>query len=125
MKKKPNRKIIAALVLACLLVTALAGCGRQKGAAETVEPAVTAALASPAEPAQPQEAEVVTGRQDGERFEDVIILEGMEETVHYEHVRNEAVGVEMDYDYELFVRRSGPDGECFVSCWDRPESPEN
>ena len=125
MKKKLNRKTIAALVLALLLATALAGCGRQKGAAETVEPAVTAAPASQAEPAQLQEAEVVTGRQDGERFEDVIMLEGMEETVHYEHIRNDAVGVEMDYDYELFVRRSGADGECFVSCWDRPENPEN
>ena len=64
-------------------------------------------------------------RQDGERFEGVIILEGMEETVRYEHVRNDALGFELDYDYENFVRRSEADREIFVSCWDDPEKPEN
>ena len=64
-------------------------------------------------------------RRDGERFEAVIILEGMEETVQYEHVRNDALGFEMDYDYELFVRRSEADRECFVSFWDDPDNPEN
>ena len=64
-------------------------------------------------------------RQDGERFDDVIFLEGMEETVHYEHVRNEALGFEMDYDYENFVRHSESDREWFVSCWDDAGNPEN
>ena len=65
------------------------------------------------------------GRQDGERFEEVIMLEGMEETVCYEHIRNDAIGFEMDYDYELFVRRSGSDRECFVSLYDDTDNPEN
>ena len=65
------------------------------------------------------------GRKDGERFEAVIVLEGMEETVQYEHIRNEALGFEMDYDYESFVRRSEMDRECFVSIWDDPNAPEN
>ncbi len=64
-------------------------------------------------------------RRDGERFEAVIILEGMEETVQYEHVRNDALGFEMDYDYELFTRRSEADRECFVSVWDDADNPEN
>ena len=64
-------------------------------------------------------------RQDGERFETVIILEGMEETVKYEHIRNEALGFEMDYDYENFARRSEADRECFISIWDDPANPEN
>ena len=64
-------------------------------------------------------------RQDGERFEAVIILEGMEETVRYEHLRNDALGFEMDYDYENFVRYSEPDREWFASDWDDPEHPEN
>ena len=64
-------------------------------------------------------------RQDGERFEDVIILEGMEETVHYEHIRNDALGFEMDYDYENFIRHSEADREWFVSCWDSSDNPEN
>ena len=65
------------------------------------------------------------GRQDGERFEAVIILEGMEETVKYEHIRNEALGFEMDYDYESFARHSEPDRERILSAWDDPENPEN
>ncbi len=67
----------------------------------------------------------VAGRQDGERYETVIVLEGMEETVGYEHIRNDAIGFEMDYDYERFVRRSDAACECFVSCYDDPEHPEN
>ena len=64
-------------------------------------------------------------RQDGERFEAVIILEGMEETVQYEHIINGALGFEMDYDYESFARLSGSDRERFISVWDDPENPEN
>ena len=65
------------------------------------------------------------GREDGERFEAVIILEGMEETVRYEHIRNEALGFEMDYDYESFERHSEADRERIISVWDDPETPEN
>ena len=66
-----------------------------------------------------------SGRQDGERFDAVILLEGMEETVHYEHLRNAALGFEMDYDYESFTRLSGVDRERFVSVWDNAGAPEN
>ena len=75
--------------------------------------------------AEPAEAEAETGREDGERFEAVIILEGMEETVRYEHLRRETLGFEMDYDYERFVRQSEADRERFVSVWDDPQNPEN
>ena len=76
-------------------------------------------------PAEATEAGPEPGRQDGERYEAGIILEGMEETVRYEHVRNGALGLEMDYDYENFVRRSEADREIFVSSWDDPNNPEN
>ena len=69
--------------------------------------------------------EAAVRRQDGERFEAVIVLEGMEETVPYEHIRNEALGFEMDYDYERFVRYTDADRECFVSVWDDSANPEN
>ena len=69
--------------------------------------------------------EWITGRQDGERFETVIILEGMEETVQYEHIVNEALGFEMDYDYESFVRKSEAERELFISIWDDLENPED
>ena len=64
-------------------------------------------------------------REDGERFEEVIILEGMEETVRYEHIVNEALGFEMDYDYESFERYSDSALECFISVWDGQGNPEN
>ena len=64
-------------------------------------------------------------REDGERFEELIVLEGMQETVRYEHIINEALGFEMDYDYESFERYSDPKMECFISVWDGPGNPEN
>ena len=64
-------------------------------------------------------------REDGERFETTIMIEGMEETVQYEHIVNEALGFEMDYDYESFERYSDPAQECFLSVWDGPGNPEN
>lgn len=72
-----------------------------------------------------EEPAVEISRQDGERFEAVIMIEGMEETVQYEHIVNEALGFEMDYDYELFERRSEADRERFVSVWDDAANPEN
>ena len=104
-----------------------AGCGRAPAA---VTESSTPETAAPA--AEPQTAVIETsepapssGRQDGERFEDVIMLEGMEETVKYEHVVNKTLGIEMDYDYESFVRRSEADRERFVSVWDNAATPEN
>lgn len=70
-------------------------------------------------------AEPAVARQDGERFEAVIVMEGMEETVNYEHIRNEALGFEMDYDYETFSRSSETDRERFVLVWDDPANPED
>ena len=64
-------------------------------------------------------------RQDGERFETSIMLEGMEETVRYEHIISASAGFEMDYDYESFVRQSEEDRELFISVWDDPANPEN
>ena len=64
-------------------------------------------------------------RDDGERFETTIIVEGIEETVQYEHIINRALGFEMDYDYESFERYSNPAQECFLSVWDGPGNPEN
>ena len=71
------------------------------------------------------ESYATTGRPEGERFEGTIMMEGMEETVKYEHVVSKAAGIEMDYDYESFVRRSEADRERFVSTWDNAANPEN
>ncbi len=123
------KKIIVTLTILTALVLSLAGCGKARPA-ETAAPQATAeaqptAEPAPAEPAAPQPAPAETpapapavNRQDGERFEATIMLEGMEETVNYEHVRRADLGFEMDYDYDMFVRQSGADFERFVSVWD-------
>ena len=64
-------------------------------------------------------------RQDGERFEAVIVLEGMEETVRYEHVINEVLGFGMDYEYESFTRHTEAVCDRFTSIYDDPDDPEN
>ena len=140
MMNKSIHTTIAALVSVLLLTTMLSGCGRKHNAAETAAPAAApspvstaspvataepTAVPVPVETAAPAETPAAPGRQDGERFETVIILEGMEETVRYEHVKSAAFGFEMDYDYENFVRRSDADCERFVSVWDNAAEPEN
>ena len=77
-----------------------------------------------AEPEAMPAADSSTGRQDGERFQGSVILEGMPEAVSYEHVKNETIGIELDYDYENFERRSSPSGECFISKYDNVDDPE-
>ena len=67
----------------------------------------------------------VGARKDGERFEDVIMLEGMEETVQYEHAINNEIGFEIDYDYEMFIRQREADKERFISIYDDIDHPEN
>ena len=108
-----------------LMLMLLVGCGKRNTAPVPAEPAVNNESAGLTEPVESSEADIIIGRQNGERFEDVIILEGMEETVRYEHVRNSMIGFEMDYDYESFVRRSDANRECFISIYDNADKPEN
>ena len=114
------KKTLFAFALSAALVLSMTACGKARtpeSKAPADEPQVTASETS--EPA------AETGRQDGERFEEVIVMEGMEETVHYEHIRNDSLGFEMDYDYESFVRYTDANCERFVSTWDDQEHPEN
>lgn len=119
-----KKSVITYAVIAALMLS-LAACG----SAPAGQPQITAE--PPAQPAEqpetavPSDSASIPARQDGERFDAVIILEGMEETVHYEHIRNDALGIEMDYDYESFVRQSGAGQERFLSVWDDPNAPEN
>lgn len=132
--RKQNRKpaAILSLVLSmALLLTVISACGKnagsdQAGLASVMESATPAPTAeSSTAPTAAPSVSQDPGRQDGERFDSVITIEGMEETVHYEHVKNETLGYEMDYDYEMFQRRSEADRDCFVSVYDDPNTPEN
>lgn len=132
--RKQNRKpasILSLILISALLLTMISACGKsaesdEAGSASLMESATPAptAASSTAPTAAPSPSQAA-GRQDGERFDSVITIEGMEETVHYEHVKNETLGYEMDYDYEMFQRRSEADRECFVSVYDDPNTPEN
>ena len=66
-----------------------------------------------------------SGRKDGERFESTIMIEGMEETIKCEHIRNEELGFELDYDYETFGRKKETDFERLVSIYDDAAEPYN
>ena len=138
--EKNMKKTVVIMILIAALALSLAACGKAPAAqnpapaAEAQTPADAAAPAAetpaapqsePTEPAAKPEAEAFPARADGERFEDVIMIEGMEETVQYEHVKSAAFGFEMDYDYENFVRRSDETCEWFVSVWDNAAEPEN
>ena len=123
---KKHTKMTAMVALVSLLVMILSGCSsEQKDTVTVPDPILTAVPAAPAVPEELPATAQGTGRLDGECFEDVIMLEGMEETVRYEHVRNDGIGIEMDYDYEQFVRQSESGREFFVSRYDTPENPEN
>ncbi len=124
MRKRFSSAAVLALAMT-LLITLLCGCSRRGSEPQPEEPVQNSEPSGSNGPAGAPEAETAAERQDGERFEAVVVMEGMEETVRYEHIRNDAVGFGMDYDYERFQRRSQADRESFVSCWDDPENPEN
>ena len=136
-----RRKHVSTISLALifvLLTVLLCGCGKIGQIVKPTEPtAEPGPVATPA-PVEPSPTPVATPaptptpvqppvieRQNGERFEGTMTFQGMEETIKYEHIRNDALGFEMDYDYERFVRRSEPDRERFISAYDDPEQPEN
>lgn len=138
------KKTLFAFLLFLALVLSLSACGSARpaqtetpaaepqAAADAETPAEGNGQSAPSETAEPQAEVSETAepagegvRQDGERYEGVIMLEGMEEKVPYEHIVNKTAGFEMDYDYESFARQSEADRECFVSVWDDPANPEN
>lgn len=123
------KKTVVMIMLIAALALSLTGCGKAPAAQNTApaEAQTPAQETTPTAetPAAKPEAEAFPARADGERFEDVIMIEGMEETVQYEHVKSAAFGFEMDYDYENFVRQSDAKSERFVSVWDDPNAPEN
>ena len=100
------KKKFVALTLAALLALGLASCGDAPAA--EIEPAAgdEEIVVIEAEEATTEETPAAPMRADGERYDAVITIEGMEETVHYEHIVNTALGFEMDYDYERFLRHS-------------------
>ena len=121
-KQFPGKTAALALALTTVI---LGGCGKSGQAAKPTEPSPTPAQAAVTETAAPTAAPIKPVRQVGERFEGSFTFQGMEEKVQYEHIRSDAVGFEMDLDYESFKRVADADTERFVSVWDDPAKPEN
>ena len=124
------KKTILSLLLAAAMMLSLAACGSVPATQNETPAAGTESQTTASDDGQiivEETPETLTQdeRQDGERFEAVIMMEGMEETVRYEHIRREDLGFAMDYDYENFVRQSEGERERFVSDWDDPAAPEN
>ena len=123
------KKTILSLLLAAAMMLSLAACGAvsagNSAPAAEAESKITASDDGQIIVEESPETAAEDERQDGERFEAVIMMEGMEETVRYEHIRREDLGFAMDYDYENFVRQSEGDRERFVSNWDDPADPQN
>ena len=53
------------------------------------------------------------------------MIEGTEETVRYEHIKNTKAGIELDYDYESFNRVNEGERETFTSVYDDQAAPNN
>ncbi len=123
-----NKKVIQTLFMisafALLPAAALTGCRKEKSAPETVELVLANVTDSPVKPTEPPMEKKESERQVGERFTGTVVIEGFEETVQYEHIRNDTVGIEMDYDYESFIRKSEPNRERFISAYDDLDHPE-
>ena len=113
MKTKTIMKAFSLSLASAMLLTMLVGCvDNDSRTKQDVSSTVSEAAAD-------------TGRKDGERFEDVIVLEGEEETVRYEHVKNEAIGFELDYEYDSLTRITEEDNDRFVSVYDDAKKPDN
>lgn len=111
------KKMVLSLAAVMTLALLLAACGATPTAGNSTPAAEAPVTEAPA-------AKAETVRQDGERYEGSIQLEGMDQTVRYEHIVNKTAGFEMDYDYETFTRHSEEDRERFVLSLDGQEDPE-
>ena len=112
-------KMLAVLLALIMLLAALGACAKSEPEPQPAE------TSEPAEATETAETEAVSERQDGEQYDVTLMIEGMEETVKYQHVRNETAGFAMGFECESFVRQSEPDRERFVSIYDDPQNPEN
>ena len=135
MKKKILSVFFSTTIVLSLVACTGSGAGTASSEMPTVQPIdvvqaseqqVQSELPSQtetSEQATPAPAMDETKRADGERFESTIIMEGMEEPVQYEHIVNDTLGFEMDYDYENYQRVTDSDKECFVSVYDNADDP--
>ena len=120
-----KKRVLSLLMLAALALT-LCACGAAPAGSETQTPAeIPAQAEDDGQIIVSETIEEESGRQDGERFQSTIMLEGMEETVNYEHVKNTALGFELDYEYESLERSGDGESERFLPRGDDSQDPWN
>ena len=119
---KQSQRYLALLLSLVLLLAVAAGCGKR---GEDPQPAASESPVEASAEVAEETPATAPERQHGERFEDTIMIEGMEETVRLEHFIHETAGFAVDYDYEAFVCRSAADRLMIIWDYDDPETPEN
>lgn len=124
MQNKRNCITLIVVSVLALSMTLFAGCGRNSSAGAPAAPVTTTESPSITEPVASPESEPAAEHPVGERYEGTVVLDGMEQTVRYEQIRNDTLGLEMGYDYERFDRYSEAERERFILKWEDPEAPE-
>ena len=124
MQNKRNRTTFISVFVLALSMTIFAGCGRNSSAGDPAAPVTTTESTSITKPVASPEFEPVAEHQVGERYEGIVVLDGMEQAVRYEQIRNDTLGFEMGYDYERFDRYSEPERERFILKREDPDAPE-
>lgn len=125
-----SKKLISISLALILTIAALTGCvktGNTEKPSEEVKPSDNTEPVENANPnytAEPK-PETDTGMKDGERFEAMILLEGSEEKVGYEHAISKNVGFEMDFEYDSLTRESESDRERFISVFETDDDAWN
>lgn len=125
MKRKAIGKMLVTLAATALTLVMICGCGGKTNQEESSAAILNPDPISSSESAGSSEAEEQTGRKDGERFEETVMIEGTAETVKYEHVKNETIGFEIDYEQETFTRSTESDRVRFISVYDSADDPWN
>ena len=132
MKRKCVNALTLTMAMAVLSMTMMGGCSKEDD--NTTDETKNETVASETE-ADNDSSEIAvedtsaasgtSGREDGERFEETIMIEGMEETVYYEHYVDTTIGFEIDYEYYELGRSASNEDVTFFSMYDDPNDLEN
>lgn len=103
-------KRVFSLLLAAVLILSAAGCKASSGVNDSIQPHNT----TPSQTTEPELTGIHTAHKSGDRFETIIMLEGMEEPAMAEHFVNPNGVYCIDYFYEDFELVEDSNGESFL-----------
>lgn len=132
MKRKYMNALTLMMAMAVLSMTMMGGCSKEDD--NTPDETKNETVASETEADNDSSEDAVedtsavsgtSGRENGERFEETIMIEGVEETVQYEHYVDTTIGFEIDYEYYELGRSASKEDVTFFSMYDDPNNLEN